>query len=207
MSFKTWFKHEYREKGPLKWVAFLLELAAAVLLFLLMLLTCVDVVGRYFFNNPLVGATELTEIALSLIIFAAIPVITWRHGHIVVDILDRFLSPTTHRILAWFSTALIAISLYFVGVRVFELGARDLRRGIKTDFLHLPTGWFIEAIAVLSWLAAAGLIVQVVLAAASNQSRGMANRHTDADATNRNSHSHSDSSDNNNNNNNEGRRP
>ena len=204
MSFKTWFKHEYREKGPLKWVAFLLELAAAVLLFLLMLLTCVDVVGRYFFNNPLVGATELTEIALSLIIFATIPVITWRHGHIVVDILDRFLSPTTHRILAWFSTALIAISLYFVGVRVFEPGARDLRRGIKTDFLHLPTGWFIEAIAVLSWLAAVGLIVQVVFAAVSDKSRRLAHRHPGADPNTTNT---TNTNNNNNNNNNEGRRP
>ena len=32
---------------------------AAVVLLVLVVLTCIDVIGRYFFNNPLVGAVEL----------------------------------------------------------------------------------------------------------------------------------------------------
>lgn len=169
MSFATWFRREYVEKGPLKWVAFLLECCAAIILFLLMLLTCVDVVGRYVFNSPLVGATELTEIFLSLVLFTAMPVITWRQGHIVVDLIDGFLSSTALKVLAWLSTAIISTCFYFVAVRVFQLGARDLRRGITTDFLHLPTGWFIEAIAVLSWIAAIGLIMQTVAVTIANR--------------------------------------
>ena len=35
---------------------------AAVILFALMLLTCVDVVGRYFLNMPIYGGFELTEV-------------------------------------------------------------------------------------------------------------------------------------------------
>src|SRR5690625_3627836 len=90
MAFVTWLNRHYEERGPLKWLAFLLELLAAVALFLLMCLTCIDVVGRYFFSRPLIGATELTEIGLSFVIFAAMPVITWRGGHIVVDLIDSY---------------------------------------------------------------------------------------------------------------------
>ncbi|HLR78098.1 MAG TPA: TRAP transporter small permease [Burkholderiaceae bacterium] len=169
MSFVTWYKHQYDERGPLKWVAFLLDCSAALILFGLMLLTCIDVIGRYVFNRPLVGATELTEIFLALAIFSAMPVITWRQGHIVVDLIDTFLPSRALRVLTWISTALVATSLYFVAARIFELGARDLRRGIKTDFLHLPTGWFIEAIAVLSWVAAIGLVIQAIATTISDK--------------------------------------
>ncbi|EXJ12557.1 hypothetical protein [Nitrincola nitratireducens] len=51
MSFVAWLKAHYDEKGPIRWLAFLLELIAAVMLMVLMLITCVDVVGRYVFNK------------------------------------------------------------------------------------------------------------------------------------------------------------
>lgn len=163
MAFVTWLNRHYEERGPLKWLAFLLELLAAVALFLLMCLTCIDVVGRYFFSRPLIGATELTEIGLSFVIFAAMPVITWRGGHIVVDLIDSYVPSVVLKLLAWFSTILIATSFYFVAVRIFAFGARNLRRGIVTDFLFIPTGYVIQSIAVLSWLAAVGLVLCTIV--------------------------------------------
>ena len=80
MSFGAWLKVHYEDKGPAKWPVFLLELLASVVLFLLMLITCIDVVGRYLFASPLPGATELTEVGLAIMVFAAIPVITWCGG-------------------------------------------------------------------------------------------------------------------------------
>lgn len=163
MAFVEWIHSRYEERGPMKWVAFLLELGSAIILFLLMVLTCIDVVGRYFFSQPLVGATELTEIGLALVIFTAMPVITWRGGQIVVDLIDSIAPPLVLRILAWLSTVLIATSFYFVALRIYELGARNLKRGITTDFLHLPSGLFIQAIAVLSWITAIGLVICTIL--------------------------------------------
>src|SRR5690625_5581827 len=87
------------------------------------------------------------------------PVITWRGGQIVVDLIDGFAPPAVLRLLAWLSTLLITTSFYFVALRIYELGARDLKRGITTDFLHLPAGLFIQAIAILSWITALGLLV------------------------------------------------
>ena len=41
-----------------------LNVAAAFLMTGLVLVTCIDVVGRYLFNNPLGGAFELTQVLL-----------------------------------------------------------------------------------------------------------------------------------------------
>ena len=54
------------------WLDRVLGAAAALVLFCLMSLTTVDVIGRYFFNRPLRGAFEITELLLLTLIFAAI---------------------------------------------------------------------------------------------------------------------------------------
>ena len=88
MSFTAWLKAQYDEKGPARWLAFLLELIAAIMLMALMLVTCIDVVGRYAFNNPIPGAIELTHMSMAMQGFGVRPVVTWRGGHRVVDVLD-----------------------------------------------------------------------------------------------------------------------
>ena len=41
----------------------------------MVLLTCVDVVGRYFLNRPLTGAFELTEHAMGALVFSSLPLV------------------------------------------------------------------------------------------------------------------------------------
>ncbi|WP_010324211.1 TRAP transporter small permease [Marinobacterium stanieri] len=158
MSFSAWFNAHYDEKGPAKWLAFFLEAVSSLVLFTLMALTCVDVVGRYLFNSPLHGGTELTEIGLAVMVFAAMPVITWRGGHIVVDLLDRFLGSKVVKALSLFAALVMSTSLYFLALRIFELGERSIRRGVVTEFLAMPTGYIVQYIAIMSWATAAGMI-------------------------------------------------
>lgn len=159
MSFVSWLNQQYEEKGPMKWLAFVLELIASITLFAMMVLTCIDVIGRYFLHQPVLGATELTEIFLAVVLFAVMPVITWRGGQIVVDLIDNFVSAKVLRLLMALSTVLIATSMYFVAFRIFELGARNLKRGITTDFLFIPTGYVVQFIAIFSWLTVIGLLI------------------------------------------------
>lgn len=158
MSFGAWIKAHYDEKGPAIWLAFFLEAVSALVLFGLMALTCVDVVGRYLFNSPLHGGTELTEIGLAVMIFAAMPVVTWRGGHIVVDLLDRFLGGRIVKALSLFAALVMSTCLYFLAVRIFELGSRSIRRGVVTEFLAMPTGYIVQYIAIMSWATAFGMI-------------------------------------------------
>jgi TRAP-type C4-dicarboxylate transport system permease small subunit len=66
-----------------------MSLAGGWVLMLLMGYTVLDVVLRYVFNRPFSGSLELTEFAMSLIVFLGIAYCGWVGGHVAVDILER----------------------------------------------------------------------------------------------------------------------
>jgi TRAP-type C4-dicarboxylate transport system permease small subunit len=66
----------------------MLEGVAGATLFGMMLLTTADVGGRYFFNSPILGAVELTQLMLAALVFLSLPVVCWRQEHVSVDLLD-----------------------------------------------------------------------------------------------------------------------
>lgn len=66
-------------------------LTAASALFSIMWLTLFDVTGRKFFNNSIPGSLEITEILMVVVIFGALPLVSWRGEHVVFDTLDPYL--------------------------------------------------------------------------------------------------------------------
>jgi TRAP-type C4-dicarboxylate transport system permease small subunit len=66
-----------------------LALAGGWVLILLMGYTIADVVLRYGFNRPFSGSLELTEFAMSMIVFLGIAYCGWIGGHVAVDVLER----------------------------------------------------------------------------------------------------------------------
>ncbi|NVK20503.1 MAG: TRAP transporter small permease [Methylocystaceae bacterium] len=65
-----------------------LAYTAAIIMFLMMIFTLIDVIGRDFFNSPLPGGFEVTELFLSTIIFLGLPMVTAEASHVDVDICD-----------------------------------------------------------------------------------------------------------------------
>ena len=61
---------------------------ASAALFGLMVLTFLDVVLRSTINAPIEAATELVRIAIAIIVFSALPVMSARGQHIAVDLTD-----------------------------------------------------------------------------------------------------------------------
>lgn len=153
-----WVNEHYEEKGPVVWLAFFLEALVAITLMALMLLTCADVFGRYFLNNAINGAVEMTEIGLALIVFAEMPIVTWRGGHVLVDILDRWMSSLLIKVLGLISAWLMSGALYFLAERMMYLANRSMRREVVTEYLEIPVGYIIQYIAVMSYLTAAMMI-------------------------------------------------
>lgn len=158
MTFSAWLAAHYEEKGPVAWLAFFLELIAAITIFFLMILTCADVFGRYFLGNAVDGTTEMTEMGIAILVFAELPVVTWRGGHVIVDILDKAMGSKLIKALALFSAFLMSTSLYFLAVRIFELAERSNSRGEVTEYLQLPVGYIVEYIAIMSWVTAGSMI-------------------------------------------------
>ena len=67
-----------------------LRAVAGGLLFAMMTLTFVDVVLRYFFNAPIKGGFEVTELMMAVLIFAGLPLVSRKNEHVTIDAFDRF---------------------------------------------------------------------------------------------------------------------
>lgn len=77
----------------MKRVVSAVNIVAAVALFAMMVLTFADVVGRKVLGNSIVGAVELTELSMLVMIFLALPLASLAGEHIVFDLTDRYLPP------------------------------------------------------------------------------------------------------------------
>lgn len=111
---------------------------AAAVLFLMMIVTAVDVVGRYFFNKPLAGGFEITEIGLALLIYCALPLVSARREHIVIDTFDVFMSPGVKTFLNRLSDIVCFVALSGVGYILFRRAVRVAEYGDTTNVLLLP---------------------------------------------------------------------
>lgn len=139
-----------------------ISVVAAVLLFLLMMMTFVDVIGRNFFNRPLNGAAELTEMMLAAIVFLMLPFIAIRQKHIVVDLLD-FIG---NRIFKAVQTLLgIAVGTFFFGMmalRLWHLADSTARYNDATPTMKIPIAPLVYGMSVLSAITAACFLALLV---------------------------------------------
>lgn len=115
-----------------------LEWAGAGALAFLVALTVVDVAGRYALSAPAPGATEMTEFGVAALVFAALPAVTWRGGHVAVDLLDRFIPAAKRRLRAAFVAALFCPCLWAPAWRIAELAQRSAERGEVSEYLSFP---------------------------------------------------------------------
>lgn len=66
---------------------------------LIMVVVCSDVVGRSFFNKPVLGATELSELLLACLVFFGLAAAQQAKHHYIVELVVVRLSPTTQAVL------------------------------------------------------------------------------------------------------------
>ncbi|MDD9855132.1 MAG: TRAP transporter small permease [Gammaproteobacteria bacterium] len=132
-----------------------LSAAAALLLLLLMFITVVDVIGRYVFNQPLAGSSELTEICLSMIIFAAFPLLCRNNDHIAVDLLENRFSAQFKRLRDRVVQVVVSVCLLTLTYGLFLLGMRARRDVLVTEILELPNAVFLFVMAFLLLLSVA----------------------------------------------------
>ncbi|WP_116473202.1 TRAP transporter small permease [Zobellella maritima] len=141
----------------------MLNLLAGLMLLLMMLITAVDVVGRYLFNQPLMGGAELIEIMLAASIFLILPTITWHNEHVSVDLVEpwlpRWLRAARDRLCHLFMTAGCA----YMAMTVWKLADRAARYHSVSEYLAIPSAWAMYLIGVSLWLTALTFLVMSLL--------------------------------------------
>jgi TRAP-type C4-dicarboxylate transport system permease small subunit len=140
-------------------------LLAAATLFVLMVLTFADVILRSVFSAPIEAATELTRIAMAVVVFSALPIVSGRADHIVVDLLDPlFRRAGVKRVLDGLITLICGVLLVWPAMRSFDLAERAKSYGDLTEYLSIPVfylTWFIAFMTLLTAMTMAlrGLVV------------------------------------------------
>jgi TRAP-type C4-dicarboxylate transport system permease small subunit len=132
---------------------------AAVVLFALMTLTCVDVIGRYFFSKPIVGGFEITEMALAAMIFLGLPLVTLRNEHITVDVLDPITPDWVFRIQHVVACAIGMLSTGYLSWRLWVRATRLYEAGETTAQLKFKLGYLAYGMSILMALTAVALLV------------------------------------------------
>lgn len=138
---------------------------AAMILLLLVVITCVDVIGRYFFTppRPLVGAVELVEICMGAITFFSFPLMFSRHDHIVVDLIPHF----KRGFLGWLVSILFLSITFYVSItlgnRVFDYAMRAFEDGDVTEYLNIPRYPVVGFITAIIFTAAAITLLKLII--------------------------------------------
>lgn len=132
-----------------------LEGLACFALLMMMLFVTADVGGRYLLGAPLPGAIELVQYALVVVVFAALPSVTFRRRHISLDVIAGHLSGATLR-LQWATVCLGSALVMAVQAWLLFNRSQVMRENEDViGFLNLPVhpaGYFMAALSLLTAL-------------------------------------------------------
>ena len=133
------------------WATRALAYAAGAALLWLMLLTVVAVVMRYGFNAPILGAQDISEVSLAVVVFLGIPYCGSTGGHVAVDLISTLVSERrlryTDTLMRMLGAALFAV----VAWQSMRQGLDALEFGETTNLVDIPYHPFMFLMS-FSWL-------------------------------------------------------
>lgn len=98
-----------------------------VMLMVMMGLTVADVIGRYVFNSPVLGAAELTELLLAATIFLGLPLVSLGQDHVTVDLftdkLPRWTKPYRLALTGLFSGVVLAVVAWRLWINADQIAS------------------------------------------------------------------------------------
>lgn len=160
-------------KQPLALARKALESVVALALLSLIVLTFVDVVGRYLFNSPVPGAFEYVRVLMGIVVFGALPLASARDEHLRAGMLDHFVPPRLNLVREPLVQLLSAGILAFIDWRLAaealaKWHSREVFSGLTLP-LWLPIAYMavLGALAVLATLGVAKASVDKLRAGAA----------------------------------------
>lgn len=132
-----------------------------IVLFVMMMLTVVDVILR-FFGKPITGTYELVAMAGALVVAFAIPQTSWDNAHIFVDFLLENRPPavkkTFQSVTKLLGVILFALLAWYLCTKANHL----YRSGDVSLTLHIPYYPVAYGLAFCSLVQALTLVFQIV---------------------------------------------
>jgi TRAP-type C4-dicarboxylate transport system permease small subunit len=137
-----------------------LALGAGMVLLGLLGLVIFDVVMRYVLRLPFLGAYEMSELAMVLIVFLALPYCAATGGHVAVDVLAPVLDRPGFRWLNVLIHAAGAVLMAVIAWQATIYAFGSAARGEATNMLRIPKQPFELVTAVCAALFAIVLLAK-----------------------------------------------
>ena len=136
-----------------------ISVLAGLVLLWIVVITCVDVIGRYFFNSPLYAGAEIIKVSMAGVIFFSLPYMFFKNEHIIVDLFPVFKRGYLGWILGLVFLAIGGYALWIIGDKTFSLAMRSLEDGdtyeyiIAPSFLARPNSEFLPKVYIDTFIA------------------------------------------------------
>ena len=114
------------------------DIAAFVILPLIVIVIAIDVVGRYFFSHPFQWSQEVATLALLLLFVAAIPFTTASNGHVRTETLYEMYSPRTRALTDAAGSICGAVFMGVIAYWQFRELPGMAARGEGAEFVDIP---------------------------------------------------------------------
>ncbi len=129
---------------PSKYLGYL----GAAVLFLMMLLTTVDVACRYLFNSPILGALEITEFMVVTVVFCFLGITQQEKGHVAVDLVKGSLPLRSRRAVDILNRLAALFILGLITWQTLERALELWRMKEYSGTLHIPVAPFVLLVAL-----------------------------------------------------------
>jgi TRAP-type C4-dicarboxylate transport system permease small subunit len=119
----------------------------------MVMVTCIDVVGRYFFSAPLLGAHEIITLSMGIMIYLGMPLVTASREHLMVDLVANLLSSKGKRIqqIAVNSIAALTFILFSYLLLIYGFGlAEDLMITEDLEIEQAPIAYIMAIMCFLT---------------------------------------------------------
>lgn len=124
----------------------------------------VDVVGRYF-GSPLSGARDISQMAMTIVVFGGMAQCDRIGGHITIDVFQSRLPSLVNRLSDVVSPLIGAAIFLGIAWTVYESAALSRMLNLATNILYLPKAWFQYAVVVMSIITAIAMLLRAAEAA------------------------------------------
>jgi TRAP-type transport system small permease protein len=137
--------------------------ALAAIVFVLMTITFVDVLGRELFNVPVPASFELTRLALGLMVFVALPLVSAADEHVTIGLFNGYFTGRARRWKQFVVTLFVAF-LCAVWARELWVQASALaQQNERLMFLQIRLAPFVYALSAFTALTVVVYLVQAAL--------------------------------------------
>lgn len=121
---------------------------ALISLAIMMFLTAFDVIGRYFFNYPIIGGYEITEYLMVILVALSLGYCGIIKGHVEIELVIEHLPKRTQLILGCI-TSFLGMALFLVITwQTFIYIGDNIASSVSTATLQIPAWPFVLILAI-----------------------------------------------------------